>query len=554
MKTITVHHTARMIAACCHDRGIRQLIISPGSRSAPLLLAFEEFTDIKKTVLPDERSAAYTAMGMALSLGKPVAVLTTSGTATLNAAPALCEAFYLGVPLVMITADRPDHLYFSGENQTIVQQGIYSSFVAGEFHVSTNPVNIKKTITNITGLLDLCIRCQRPIHFNVALKEPLYQTQPSADHLYIPKTKPHSIKTTTSLKQLEQAISSYSRVLWFDGMNYSSPNGKNNTNSLSQSASFIRLHEPLANKGEPIVIPVEESFYILLRQFQPDMHPDLLITREGQILSKKFRQYFTQYPPKHHIHISRQKEHWYRFDCKYTHILIPRDEIQSYILSNSGDSAFTDQWQKLGKEILAYRKKFLANSPWSEWKAIQLLAKMIPKKSVVHLGNSGVVRYASLTEWPKTAQLHANRGTSGIDGTLSTACGASSVSPKPHICILGDVSFHYDLNALWRESLPDNLKIIVIQNGGGNIFRMIPGPSDSGLLDKYFLTHFPFSIQKLAKSHNLAYFRCSTEKEWQNWLNDKLNKPGCCLVELRIDGEKSAAILSKYYQHLNLAP
>lgn len=554
MKTITVHHTARMIAACCHDRGIRQLIISPGSRSAPLLLAFEEFTDIKKTVLPDERSAAYTAMGMALSLGKPVAVLTTSGTATLNAAPALCEAFYLGVPLVMITADRPDHLYFSGENQTIVQQGIYSSFVAGEFHVSTNPVNIKKTITNITGLLDLCIRCQRPIHFNVALKEPLYQTQPSADHLYIPKTKPHSIKTTASLKQLEQAISSYSRVLWFDGMNYSSPNGKNNTNSLSQSASFIRLHEPLANKGEPIVIPVEESFYILLRQFQPDMHPDLLITREGQILSKKFRQYFTQYPPKHHIHISRQKEHWYRFDCKYTHILIPRDEIQSYILSNSGDSACTDQWQKLGKEILAYRKKFLANSPWSEWKAIQLLAKMIPKKSVVHLGNSGVVRYASLTEWPKTAQLHANRGTSGIDGTLSTACGASSVSPKPHICILGDVSFHYDLNALWRESLPDNLKIIVIQNGGGNIFRMIPGPSDSGLLDKYFLTHFPFSIQKLAKSHNLAYFRCSTEKEWQNWLNDKLNKPGCCLVELRIDGEKSAAILSKYYQHLNLAP
>ena len=552
MKIYTTHLTARMIAACCRSRGVEHAVFSPGSRSAPLVFAFEEIDQIQKTIIPDERSAAYSALGIALSTGKPVAIITTSGTAVLNSAPAICEAFYLGVPLIMITADRPHGSVFSGENQTIVQEEIYSSFVKKELHIPSESTPKNTLISKICQCIDYAIIQNGPVHINIALDEPLYATTQNPKPIIIPKKKSTAHKENIqSINRLEKIIRLYPKRIWFDGLSLIPYQLKSMNHSVKRNPLFVELKEPLSNTGSPGLIPADELFHLLMHNPDPELHPDLLITREGQILSKKFRLYFKKFPPKLHVHISESPAHWYRFNCPFENILFPRNKKMTLRIKNSDGDYFIKLWQQKSREILSYRENLSKTAPWSEWKMITHLAARVPLGSVIHFGNSGAIRYATLHQWPENVHIHANRGTSGIDGSLSTVCGAASVSDKKHICVIGDISFRYDNNALWREKIPQNLKIIVVNNGGGNIFRMIPGPSKSGLLEKYFLTDYPFDLKKWTESIGIPYSLCKTEKSWIKWLQNELNKPGCSVVEVRVDGEKSAALFSNYYQHLN---
>jgi len=554
---------AQMLAAISAAKGMRHTVISSGSRNAPLVIAFHAQMELECLSIIDERSAAFFALGIAQQTNAPVGIICTSGSAALNYAPAIAEAFYQKIPLIVITADRPHEWIDQDDGQTIRQENIYSNYCKASFNlpVDTNHADdlwyaqraISEAFNTATEPGN-----EGPVHINVPLREPLYneigKTKP--DYKIIEAARIQRQLAKQEEKKLIKVWNSSNRKMIVCGLHRPNKELNRLLAKLTKDPSVAILTETTSNMQDDNFIHNMDAVMDSLEENDKDLfQPEILITFGGPVTSKKLKAYLRKYKPNQHWHISLSKSHTDTFQS-LTNVLGVDEKYLFETLSGQSHRSKSNYGEdvkilsaKAHKTLLTYCK----NAPFTDFKAIDIIWNNIPKNSHVQLGNSSPVRYANLfkTNAEMGISYYSNRGVSGIDGMTSTASGAAYGTKKMTTLITGDLGFFYDSNALWNKYLCGNVRIIIINNGGGGIFRLIDS-KDSPLLEKYFEAKHAMKAEGLIKANNIPYYSAHNKIELVKNLNklykDHKGKPA--ILEVFTPGGLNAEVLAGYYKSL----
>jgi len=511
-------------------------------------------------VVPDERSAGYFALGIAQRTRETVAVVCTSGTAVLNLAPAVCEAFYQKIPLLILTADRPPEMIDKGENQAIHQQNIFSPHTLANYQLPAEPMQQHEWMRAGDDICNGIEQTQEqgggPVHINIPMREPLYVCDNHAAPDFEPMILPAKAKRLSDkeINELQRQWVNTSRKMVLVGLHDKEITLENKLCSLAKREDTVVLTEATSNMHSPdFIAGYETALALLLANSSPNYVPEIVVTIGKQIISKKIRQWLKKNPPLLHWHIATTEENWDIFDKKvYTGAMDTLDFLTAILPTETAiGSSFKSDWQNLYQTVANKQAKLIEEMPYSDFSLMKKLIDHLPQHATVHYGNSTPIRYANLFSHRSDLTVYANRGTSGIDGCLSTAAGSAYTQTAPTVVILGDVSFFYDSNGLWHNYLMPNFKIVVINNSGGNIFRLIDGPTSVDKFETFFETKHQLSAKHLAALHQLNYFSASNETSLKDALELFLqsnDKPA--LLEVFTNGETSAAVYKKYWQEL----
>ncbi len=523
---ISTKKHVQQLAALLHQKGINDVIISPGSRNGPMIHTFVGSGLFNCRNVVDERSAAYFAMGLAQALNNPVAIVCSSGTATLNYAPAIAEAFYLNIPLIVITADRPEYWIDQLENQCINQKGIYSNFVKKEYNLplEESGTELWQAAREINECLNLAVSGKpAPVHINVPLEEPLHNLLNEK----LPTIKAIDAKESVldidkaSLNKLAVELNSSKKILILAGQQNPDSELEELLAAFIEKTGAVVLKEHLANlNDESFCGSIDMLMAAILSDVPADFQPDILITFGGHFVSKAIKQFLRKNKADQHWHLSPANDH---YDTYQSLTEVEQTDAKTFFTQllpevSKKEQEYWQRWKNKENQVNQLRNKYISDSPFSDLKVITEVAQSIPENSVVHLGNSSPVRYALITDWANNTTFLSNRGTSGIDGPLSTAVGYASVSEKINTVLIGDLSFFYDSNALWNNYIGENLRIIVINNGGGNIFSLIKGPGESPAFNQHFFAENKFNAQGIAQTFGLDYLSAENKKELQDSL------------------------------------
>ncbi len=555
MKKTTDKPVPDLIVAHCVSAGIREVVLSPGSRNAPLVFAFAACPEIRCLTVVDERSAAFFALGMAQQLRRPVALVCTSGTAALNYAPALAEAYYQRIPLVAITADRPPEWIDRADGQAIRQNNLYANYIACSCTLPTDITNLsdkEQTSLLITKSLSVCLCENRPVHINVPLREPLYNRVESGKRkIENRKWKKENDRHFT----LHSPLSTLHSAMILLGQMPPDPELNELLGKLAQLGVTV-LSETVSNVQNPLFIGcIDRVLASISPEEETVFTPDLLITFDGQVTSKRIKEFLRRNKPREHWHVSPHAQHPDTYQCLTQSIYTSPKHFLKEIIRNFPSNPCSDylvKWQNKSRLAAERHKAFIPAATWSDLRAFNCIAPAIPADTMLQLANSTPIRYAQLFEDFTRLTSFANRGTSGIDGSTSTAVGASVAANCPTLVITGDLSFLYDSNALWNKYLRPDFKIILINNGGGGIFRYISGAMAEEEMEDFFeARQKPVAIELLAKSFGLRYFECENETELLETMPAFFAENSCpSLLEVHTPRRNNAMVLKDYFQNL----
>lgn len=524
------------IAELCYQKGMQHIVLSPGSRSAPLALAFWRHGSFECRVVPDERSAAYQALGTASSIGNPVGLICTSGTAALNYTPAIAEAYWQELPLVAFTADRPPEWIGQGENQAIHQQNIYASNCKA-FYEFPSAFHSTDQAWHAYQLMNQAFNTSSaipygPVQVNVPLREPLYPESPLPNpEKGIPIYKKQQAQAglaAVTHTQLTQTLKNTERILVVAGMGSPKDEELRALGDFVMRSRAVLVADPLANvhQQQGVVTTPDLIARKGLQESFTDLKPELLITFGGSLISKVFKQFIRTYKPDEHWHISEGGEARDTFQSLTR--VIPLNPFMFFRdiggkLWPKPDNNFRQAWHKLeGNASAAASVLATERGPFSEPRVVKSVLANLPEDAVLHLGNSLPVRHLQLLApllRERPILLKGNRGTSGIDGCLSTAIGYALKTYKQVYALIGDVAFMYDRNALWINDLPSNLRIIVLNNNGGGVFRTLPGALEQPELEPYFASVQHLNFKATADQHNCTYTYCDNWSALQQSLS-----------------------------------
>lgn len=532
---------ARSIVALCVAKNINHVVISPGSRNAPLTIGFTHHPDIKAYSIVDERCAAFYALGMAQQLQKPVALVCSSGSALLNYYPAIAEAYYSDIPLVVISADRPVERIDIGDGQTIRQRNVFENHILYSANLYSELVlesaaedkklqqkqfeSQKHNEHEINLALNKAIEENGPVHINVPFYEPLYGLVEdiNVDPLQIlPEIKERNYAS----KQLEPYAELWNKAkkkMILVGVLQPNTIEEKFLEELAKDDSVIILTETTSNLHHPeffkridtLIGPIEKD------PRKPELfealQPDILLSFGGMIVSKKIKAFLRDYNPKQHWHVDAKKAYNTFFSLNKHFETSVNGFFSNFLpLTKATESDYATFWKEVKSSRQRKHQEYMDQIPYSDLKAMQSIIPAVPEEYMVQLANSSTIRYAQLFNWKKNQRIFCNRGTSGIDGSISTAVGAACVTEKPTLMISGDLSFFYDSNALWNNYLPSNFRIIILNNQGGGIFRILPGNKNTQNFDTYFETTHNLNASSLCAMYKLEYATANSESEIQN--------------------------------------
>lgn len=555
--------TASMLSAIAAAKGMRHAVISSGSRNAPLVIAFDAQKEIECLSVIDERSAAFFALGIAQQTNLPVAVICTSGSAVLNYAPAVVEAFYQKIPLIVITADRPPEWIDQDDGQTIRQQNIFSNYCKGSYNL---PVDANHADDNwyaqrvISEAFNVATEPgnEGPVHINVPFREPLYKEveKVETDYKIIDVLNIQRRLPIEHEKKLLGTWSDSKKIMVIVGLHKPYKELNNLLDKLAKNQSVVILTETTSNmQNDKFIGNMDAVLDSLNEEDKKVLHPELLISLGGPVTSKKLKMYLRKYKPSQHWHISVSAAHTDTFQS-LTHVLAADETYLFELLSEQHQdktNRYAEHWQNISSNAYKELETYCKTIPFTDMKVMDMVMKHIPQNSDVHLGNSSPVRYANLFETDSKNGIHyyCNRGVSGIDGITSTALGSAYATDKMTTLITGDLAFFYDSNALWNKYLCDNFRMIVINNRGGGIFRLIDS-KDTPLLEKYFEAKHSMKAEELVKAHNIPYYSAKNEDELKQGL-DKLytnHKGKPAVLEVFTTNEVNADIWAGYFNSL----
>ena len=263
--------------------------------------------------------------------------------------------------------------------------------------------------------------------------------------------------------------------------------------------------ETLSNIHHPKLFPFIDKMITSLDEDEfKKLQPELLLTVGGMIVSKRIKAFLRKYKPKEHWHVGPYGANDTFFSLN-KHIKTPPRDFLDQLPQSEKASNYRDYWLDVKQYRTERHKQFIKGAPFSDLKVFSVLLKTFPKGVLLHLSNSATVRYSQLFKIENNVVVYCNRGTSGIDGSTSTAIGAAVTTTRQTVLITGDLSFFYDSNALWNNYIPPNFRIIILNNEGGGIFRILPGPKKTKSFEEFFETHHQFTARQLSDMYHFDY-------------------------------------------------
>jgi len=542
------------LVAICAKKGIENAILSPGSRCAPLTLAFARHPDIHSRTISDERSAAFIALGMAQQLEKPVALICTSGSAALNYYPAVAEAFFQQIPLLILTADRPPEWIDQYDGQTIYQAEVFGKHVKKSFQFPDS-FSSEDQVWHASRLVNEAINLAQqfppgPVHINIPLREPFYPNEnESIEFPENPRvfnlSASQSILSEENLKQLKNRLQSVQKILIIPGQQRPNEQISKLLDQLTKTKQAIVVADTISNLQSDHTINLHDH-WLGNGELSKDLEPDLILSFGKSIISKSLKLFLRNTSASHwHIQSDGQAKDTYQ---RLTRILPTSPAIFLNWLSQNlplQDNGYFHNWFELEEKTKLALPEVFSKTDFGEYSALQILLPKIPTSSKLHLANSMAVRYVNFLG-KRAQEICCNRGTSGIDGSNSTAVGCTFTTKDPVTLITGDMAFFYDRNAFWHNYSMPNLRIIVLNNHAGGIFRLIDGPTNQPELEEFFETKQPLTASHLAGEFGFYYVKVINQAELETALTD-FYSPSIHpkILEIETSSIQNAEILKK---------
>lgn len=537
---------------------VKHIVFSPGSRNAPLIATFPRYKEFECYSIIDERSAAFFALGIAQKTGETVVLSCTSGSALLNYAPALAEAYYQKIPLLVISSDRPENLIDRGDGQTIRQQNVFANYIKKSVQLHDNPDSREKLIEYQKLILEAIKSTQHPdkgpAHINIPFIEPIYGQKAKENPQIIPlETVEENVNISKiEFEQLANTWNSSTKKMIIVGQQKPNKSLETVLDEISKDPSVIVLSETTSNISSSNFIGcIDKILASIDSEKLDDFLPDLLITVNSNIVSKKIKAFLRTEKKYKHWHIDKANE---QLDT-YFHFsrvvpVSPLDFFKKMLgLSQPHSSLYKSDWLNQKEKAERNHKHFLHRAPYSDLTVFDQLLKSLPANSNVHFANSTPVRYSQLFPLNSSLTVDSNRGTSGIDGSISTAVGAAWMGKEITTMISGDLSFFYDSNALWNKYVSPQLRIIVINNNGGGIFRFIEGPSTLPELETFFETKHQRKAKSLAEEAGIEYLSADSLESLGTVLKTFFDhSEKAKLLEIFTPNELNAEVLKDYFK------
>jgi 2-succinyl-5-enolpyruvyl-6-hydroxy-3-cyclohexene-1-carboxylate synthase len=550
------------LAEILYRKGIRNVVVSPGSRNAPVIIGLFQSGLINLISVADERSAGFFAIGIAQQLNETVALLCTSGSAAVNYGPAVSEAYYQKLPLLVITADRPVEWIDQGDGQTIRQSNLFANFIRKSYNLPEDTTGSESRWYFDRTVCEAADRCRYPaggpVHLNLPMAEPLYEISNASRHPDIRLIGLMPVDTKISpenMHLLAEQWNSSQRKLILAGQMVPDEKLQMLVRSFADDPSTVVLTETISN------LPCDEFVQCIDRVIEgmeddiSSFLPEILVTIGGAVVSKKVKSLFRKFRPQHHWNINPDPVDFHLDTYQSLTVTIPCQpvsflrELAEFAVPGTG--TFRDIWAGRNRQRREKHQACLDQAAWSDLKAYDILFANIPDGSHIHLANSTPVRYAQLFESGRNYVFWSNRGTSGIDGCVSTAAGAAYASKQQLTVITGDIGFFYDSNALWNRNLTPNLRIVLINNGGGNIFRILPGPDQYDVMEPFLETSHSLNARGLAENFGVTWYSASDAESLTGILPlFYAESPTPALLEIFTPAAQSAEILRNYFKYI----
>lgn len=551
--------------------GVKHVCISPGSRSTPLTFAFAQNNKIKKFVIIDERSSAFFALGLAKSTNTPVAVVTTSGTATAELYSAIVEAYQQRAPLIICTGDRPPELYNTGANQTINQIDIYKNHIRKFYNAGLPSISKKKLllIKKIAAeIFDVSLNKNRgPVHINFPFNKPF---EPDS---FTDKIDENFLKEIRSINFYKKAENKNFQIKIFEKI----------CGQINKTAKGIIICGP----GE-----YEKSFHNLLNKFSEKIkfpvfadasssarftnNKNVITNYDSFFRSEKFvnnfdpqliLQFGAAPTTKHSLEFFEKSkaekilinEFGDLLDPSKTSSIILKAKPETFLskflrknILSKRESAYLNSIKIINNWINDFRENKIEKAQFPfDGKIISEILSVIPSGSNLFISNSMPVRdldcFAGASN--KNIKVFSNRGASGIDGITSTALGIAASSKKKTILITGDLAFYHDLNGLLAAknySIP--LIIILINNNGGSIFEMLPVSKHKNIFNRYFKTPHQLDFKKFVEGYAGNFVNIKNWNSLKTEFAKALKQKNFSVLHFKTDSAKSHLIRKAFWK------
>lgn len=521
--------------------GVETLVCSSGSRNVSLLMEADQWSQLKKFVVADERCAGFVALGNAIVARKPVGLICTSGTALLNYAPAVAEAYYQNVPLIILSADRPMEWIDQDDSQTIRQPGVFANFSKycidldatredSEYLWYANRVVNESLITALSGR-------KGPVHINIHL--PGNPIMPLGKHTVIGRkfdvVYPDKKLSREDLKELV-GMAAGKKIMITAGFMPPDNRLQKGMSILASLPNVCVMAETISNLHLPTeCYQVDAPLFSLAGGEMPaevrsKYSPDILISIGGALVSRQLKEFLRRCSPECHWSVGQFRN---VVDCfrSLTSVIDtePADFIPYFakrlqrLQSSSPDNdlpQFSRCWAELRNAVSRPRRSF----PWSDLTALEIIFRKLPSSCNLFLSNGTSVRYAQILCHRPPHASYSNRGVSGIEGSTSTAIGGMLAYPGMSVLITGDLSFAYDIGALGTYLADGRLKVVVLNNGGGDIFRFIKATSELRIREEYLCVDTGSDLRMIAATYGWNYFEASSAKSLSKVLPDFLSE------------------------------
>ncbi|WP_192085298.1 2-succinyl-5-enolpyruvyl-6-hydroxy-3-cyclohexene-1-carboxylic-acid synthase [Algoriphagus sp. Y33] len=549
------------LVAICAKKGIQNAILSPGSRCAPLTLVFARHPHIHTRTISDERSAAFIALGMAQQLEQPVILVCTSGSAALNYYPAVAEAFFQQIPLLILTADRPAEWIDQYDGQTVFQPEVYGKHVKKSFQLpdfSSNPDQLWHSSRIVNEAINLSQQFPAgPVHINIPLREPFYPEKgeplvfpekPRVFNLLKSKTHP----TDESLIKLKNRLETVRRIVIIPGQQRPDPQLQNLLDQLAKTQKAVIVADTISNLQSDQTITLHDH-WLGSQEISENLKPDLIVSFGKSIISKSLK-LFLRSTKASHWHIQSDGNAKDTFQQLTRTIASSPAYFLHWLAQNLGpqDTEYYQSWHAFEKAVDSSLTQILQRDVFGEYGALAYCLNKTPSLSKIHVANSMAVRYLNFLG-KRNQEVICNRGTSGIDGSNSTAVGCTFTTKEMVTLITGDMAFFYDRNAFWHNYTMPNLRVILLNNHAGGIFRLIDGPSNQPELEEFFETQQPLSANHLATEFGFFYSKVVNQEELKaslaDFYSDSLHPK---ILEIETSSPKNAEILKEVKEKIKI--
>lgn len=497
--------------------GVRHAVCCPGSRNAPIVHNLTGCPDIMCYPITDERSAGFYALGMSQCLQEPVAVCVTSGTALLNLAPAVAEAYYQHARLVVISADRPLAWIDQQDGQTLPQSDALGRFVRKAVSLPEPHDDESRWYCNRL-INEALLEKHAPVHINVPISEPFFD--------FCVATLPEERKIELLPADISnQTLSHVCRM-------------------------FVQSKRPLLIAGQPMNPGYDEA--VCLIGDDESYVPDLVLYIGGSIVSKRLKRFLRKAKETWVVNATGEVTDTF---MNLTRVIqgdaaVVEDQIR--FLLEQQPHPFVQKWETLLAKVRAHAAAY--QPVYSEMATVKCFESQITihsSLSTIHYANSTAIRLANIFA---QHSVYCNRGVNGIDGSLSTAAGFSCVTDDSVFCVIGDLSFFYDQNALWNQNLRGNFRILLLNNGKGGIFNLLKGLEQSPARDQFVAAEHHTSAEGICQQNNVKYLKAANMEELQQGISTLLNMESSrpVLLEVFTDPAEDERVFKDYYKTLKI--